>query len=362
MENLEQIINNSRSLINENFIPENIKKNLEIIGTKANINKGLCTVLITLLYYKYLHPDQDVRNHQKQIPNGFSGRSFDTRHVTPILKKLRLPAMNESGWLTRSLEQASPYDFNYPGKISNKLRRPFLESLDYLEKQPNQALSMLKYLLYFVIQVAKENCIEIHPLENPEKLTINKIINALEKQFSTNYKTHNGAKLPVLAFHAIYTCLINEMKRYEGCTLAELSSLTACDRNNKASGDIEIFKNKELYEAIEIKLDKKIDAQILRVAQEKIYKWNPERYYILSVYGIEEAEHEEIDNIVLEVSHNHGCQIIINGLIPTIKYYLRLISNLSEFVTLYSKSIEIDHELQIIHKQVWNEIIKEYNL
>lgn len=49
------------------------------------------------------------------------------------------------------------------------------------------------------------------------------------------------------------------------------------------SGDIEIFKEGRLFEAIEIKLEKKIDSQIVRVVEEKVYKWNPQRYYVLSV-------------------------------------------------------------------------------
>ena len=150
------------------------------------------------------------------------------------------------------------------------------------------------------------------------------------------------------------------MRRYKGCNLADLSSITACDRTNKASGDIEIFKDDSLYETIEIKLDKKIDAQIVRVVQEKVYKWNPQRYYILSVYGVEEGDQEEISGIVLDVATEHGCQIIINGLLPTIRYYLRLIENPGEFLKLYSKLVEQDTELQVTHKNKWNELIINY--
>ena len=39
-----------------------------------------------------------------ELENGFSGRSFDKKIVTPTLRKLKLPCMAESGWLTRSLE------------------------------------------------------------------------------------------------------------------------------------------------------------------------------------------------------------------------------------------------------------------
>jgi DNA (cytosine-5)-methyltransferase 1 len=46
---------------------------------------------------------------------GFSGRRIDTQYITPTLKELGLPAMAESGWLTRSLEQPYPYTLDYNG-------------------------------------------------------------------------------------------------------------------------------------------------------------------------------------------------------------------------------------------------------
>ena len=52
------------------------------------------------------------------MDQGFSGRSIDTKYITPTLKELGLTSMSESGWLTRSLEQPYPYDFKYQGKIS----------------------------------------------------------------------------------------------------------------------------------------------------------------------------------------------------------------------------------------------------
>lgn len=359
---LEQIITKSHSVSDITNIPEDTKHDLCIIGDKCLERKGVYTVLVTLLYYKYLHPQQDVRIHQAQLPNGFSGRSFDTAHVTPVLKKVGLPAMAESGWLTRSLEQPYPYDFNYNGKIPATLKLPFLRSLDFVEKHKDCALNMLRLVLERAIAVSQQNKIVITPLINPERLTIDKIINAIHEHFNKHYKTHNGAKLPVLAFFAIYECLIKELQRYKACQLGPLSSLTACDKTNKASGDIEIFQSGNLFEAIEIKLNKKVDGQILRVVEDKIYKWNPKRYYILSVSGINEEDKEEILEVVQRVQQNHGCQIIINGLLPTIKYYLRLISDLRAFVEIYSSIVQDDTELQTAHKKAWNEIKAKYDI
>lgn len=90
-------------------IPPECLACIKTIAEKSKSQKGVFTVLVTLLVYKYLHPEQDIRNHQSHMTDGFSGRSIDTKYITPTLKELNLPSMAESGWLTRSLEQPYPY-------------------------------------------------------------------------------------------------------------------------------------------------------------------------------------------------------------------------------------------------------------
>ncbi len=335
-------------------------QNIKIIAQKSFNQKGVFTVLVTLSIYKIAHPKQDIRNHQTQIKDGFSGRTVDTKYITPTLKKLGLPSMAESGWLTRSLEQPYPYDLDYEGKISNKtVKKAFLELVHSIEIEKIDPKYILVELFKLIIELQEANKIEITPLKNPEKLTINRTIELLDKQFNFDYKTSYGSKLPVLAFYAIYNLLINQISRYNQCQLKELGSHTASDRTSKSAGDIEIFKGKELFEAIEIKLDKPIDTNILRIAKEKIIRFNPQRYYILSNHGM--IEENEVYSIIEEVKKEHGCQIIVNGVLGTLKYYMRLIDNLEEFYQLYSDLIANDDELKSIHKQKWNELTKELN-
>ena len=84
----------------------------------------------------------------------------------------------------------------------------------------------------------------------------------LEKQFSYNYKTFGGSKLPVLAFYSIYQILIKELARYKNTSLKALSSHTTSDKTSNSAGDIEIFKDDLLFEAVEIKLDKAINLMV----------------------------------------------------------------------------------------------------
>ena len=338
------------------------KQWIDTISEKCFNQKGVFTVLVTLFIYEIKHPTQDIRKHQKQIDGGFSGRSYDTKYITPTLKKLGLPSMAESGWLSRSLEQPYPYTLDYEGKIGNlEVKTAFLNLIDRVETHHQNPKYILVELFKKIINIQKQNIIEIEPIANPDILTIDKIITLLDKQFSYNYHTSYGSKLPVIAFYSIYTILIDELSRYNNCIVKELGSHTASDRTSKSAGDIEIYKDNNLFEAIEIKLDKVIDANILRIAKEKIIKYNPTRYYILSYIGICEKEKQEIQNIINEVKQKHGCQIIINGVLPSLKYYLRLIENLNNFFEIYSNLIQNDNELKAIHKEIFQNLVKELN-
>lgn len=334
--------------------------NIKIIAEKCFSQKGVYTVLITLIIYKILHPQQDIRNHQAQIERGFSGRVIDTQYITPTLRELGLPAMAESGWTTRSLEQPFPYTLDYQGKIGNKqVKQAFLELLDTVQNKKNNPKYILHELLRQIITIQQSNKVIIQPLNNGEKLTINKIIKVLDDQFSFNYKIFGGSKLPVLAFYSLYQVIITEISRYHNCQLKQLGSHTASDKRSKTAGDIEIFNDDELFEVLEIKLDKQVDLNIIRIAKEKIIKYNPQRYYLLSYSNIKEEERKEINDEIEKVKHEHGCQIIVNGVIPTLKYYLRLISKLDNFINAYSQLIQDDLELKSVHKQKWIELLKD---
>lgn len=357
---LKKIYNLACSLDSETTtIPKKYLNYLDVISTKVYSQKGVYTVLITLILHKILNPKQDIRYHQSSMKNGFSGRSYDTQYVTPTLKSLGLPSMAESGWLTRSLEQPHPYDLDYKGHIQDtEVREAFLNIIDFVQNKTSDPTELLKIFLHKIIDVKNKNKIEITPLTDPEALTIEKITEALSQHFFYDYGTYGGSKLPVIAFHSIYSILVDELKRFDGCSLEALGSHTACDRTSKKTGDIQVFKDTKLFEALEVKLGRVIDENVVLIACEKIMRYNPHRYYILSSENIKEDDRNVILKAVKYIKEKHGCQIIINGLIPSLKYYLRMVSSLEEFVLRYSEAINIDNELKKTHKEVWNKIIE----
>jgi DNA (cytosine-5)-methyltransferase 1 len=110
MDFLDNIYKESMELVGsddkiKSDLNQDIAKQLSEILSKSESAKAVITVILTSAVYKALHPDQDIRNHQTSIPNGYSGRTFDSKYITPFMKSVNFPAMAESGWLTRSLEQ-----------------------------------------------------------------------------------------------------------------------------------------------------------------------------------------------------------------------------------------------------------------
>jgi DNA (cytosine-5)-methyltransferase 1 len=331
---------------------------LNEVLSKSESSKAVLTVLLTSLTFKKLHPKQDIRNHQSSIPNGYSGRTFDSAVITPFMKRVKFPAMAESGWLTRSLEQKVPYDFNYPGAINPaSLKQSFLKLLEYVEKGED-CEEMILWLFQGLI--LKRNQQEID-LAKPINLTIRTIIQLLQKHFNTTYHSEGAARLPVIALYAVYKCLISEIKRFHGKTLESLENHTTSDKRSGRLGDIEISDEKNRpFEAVEIKHGIALNLQLLEDAFEKFSKTQVKRFYLLSTNEqIEPEEQVKIAASIERIKNIHGCQVIVNGLIKTLNYYLRLLEDPAIFIEYYVNLLETDSALKFEHKQMWNKLISE---
>lgn len=337
-------------------LPDLLKDKLDTIALASENSKGVLAVTVTSLVYKTLHPDQDVRRHQQSIDGGYSGRTFDSHYITPFLRAKSFPNMAESGWLTRSLEQKVPYDMDYTGAIRpQQLKDAFLGVLDMVENVPVDTESAVQYLLARLAVIRDSRIIE---LAKPNNLTILAIANVLEKHFSSTYKGSGASRLPVIAFYAAYQALIPELKRYEGMTLLPLESHNSADAQSGRLGDIDIVdRDGKPFEAVEIKHDIPVNRNIVERAKEKILPSSVSRYYILSTIPMHEEEKSHISEIITQAKNFHGCQIVINGIIPSLKYYLRLLSDTALFVENYAQLLATDEGVKFEHRQRWNEII-----
>lgn len=330
---------------------------LNVVLQYSEQAKAVLTVLITSLVYKSLHPEQDIRKHQASIAGGYSGRTFDSKNITPFMKAHKFPSMAESGWLTRALEQKVPYDKNYSGAITPKELKPvFLTILDNIEKGADS-----KKYLSFLIQglIIKRNKQTID-LAKPTTLSISTILDLLDKHFNGSYKAEGASRLPVLAIYAAYECLIHEAKRFDKKQLLTIESHTSSDKSSGRVGDIDIIdEKKRVFEAVEVKHGISITLQLVQDAFEKFKTTPIDRYYILSTASPDKDEYKKIEAEIQRIKNVHGCQLIVNGIMPTIKYYLRLLDKTSEFIENYVNLIEADKSLKFEHKERWNNLISE---
>lgn len=337
---------------------------VKTIVDKEETFKGVFTVLLTSLVYKCLHPEQDVRRHQANMENGYSGRSFDTKYITPFLKQKRfLGAMKESGWLTRSLEQNIPYGLDFPGKIQNKeVKASFLNILHDVEENGADPEKYVLGIMAYSIKCKKDKTvILVNPIEKETSLTINEIMDSLYKHFYFHYKSRGAAILPVVALYSVYQCITEELKRFDGKSLDKLASHNSCDRSSGETGDIVVRNDADnsIYEVIEVKFDIPINAIMIEDAYKKISELPVQRYYLLSTVAPSEDERVAIDDMVCKIREQHGCQIIVNGVFPTIKYYLRLLDNTDIFLERYVKNLSDNTEINYEHKLAWNKVCGE---
>ena len=337
-------------------IPTNIQGAVDNVIRFSEKQKGVLTVVITGFVYKYFHPEQDVRYHQSNMDNGYSGRTFDSKYITPFMRYNNFPAMAESGWLTRSLEQNLPYVSGYPGKISGQgLKESFLLLYDTTQNY-DAPTDILAYLLQQLIKKRDDSRIK---LSTPTNLTVVETLRLIKSHFEYGYKNVAGAsRLPNIAIYAAYKSIIDgNQARYKEKKLCELDSHTAADSSTGSIGDIQI--NNELnqpFEGLEIKA-KRLESSMIDVVYTKIQEHSTvERYYILSTYDdVGYDTIKEISKKINKIRSKHGCEVIVNGVYTTLKYFLRLTDN-KTFVHFYVEQVEKDDALKYEHKLAWNEI------
>ena len=268
--------------------------------------------------------------------------------------------MKESGWLTRSLEQNIPYELDFPGKIQNKnVKAAFLNILNDVEVNGADSEKYVTAIMAYSIKCKKDKTvILVNPIEKETSLTINEIMKSLHEHFYFQYKSRGASILPVVALYSVYQCITDELKRFNGKTLDKLASHNSCDKSSGETGDIVVRNDNDnsIYEVVEVKFEIQVNAIMIEDAYKKISEKPVQRYYLLSTVAPSEDDRVAIDEMICKIREEHGCQIIVNGVFPTLKYYLRLLDNTDIFVEKYVKNLSENTEINFEHKIAWNKV------
>lgn len=341
---------------------------VKVIVAHAESQKAVLAAFVTSLVKKIERPSQDIRYHQAKLSNGYSGRVFDSKHVTPFIREKfsRLAMKSGSGWLTRSLEQTHPYTLDYPGEINSTLMKDaFLQILNDVEENQASPEEYLLALFAHLIDYMENSKVRFVPIseEGRNSISIETIIAILKTHFFHPYRVGGASRLPVLAIYSAYELLMG-YNRYIGKELCPLKRHTTSDTKSSGIGDIEVLDEQgEFFEGVEIKHDRPITQAFIQAAFDKFAKTAVRRYYLLTT-AEPEVEDEDIDavrRLTYELRSHHGREIIVNGIIPSLKYYLRLLNDPVMFLDCYGGNLQADFDastdIKRVHLQYWNELL-----
>lgn len=147
-------------------------------------------------------------------------------------------------------------------------------------------------------------------------------------------------------------------KRFLDKKLLPLENHNSADLQSGRIGDIDITnEDGTSFEAVEVKFDIAVGRDVIDRAKEKILRSSAKRYYILSTTPPREEEKGAIQDIIHQVSKTHGCQLVVNGVIPTLKYYLRLLDDTSLFIERYASLVFTDSAIKFEHRSEWNNMV-----
>jgi DNA (cytosine-5)-methyltransferase 1 len=192
-------------------------------------------------------------------------------------------------------------------------------------------------------------------------MTVQNTVNLLKYHFSYKYHVAGASRLPVLAIYSLYEMFMS-IARYEGKTLSPLKSHTTSDIKFGEIGDIEILgENGEFFEGVEIKHNIPISPNLVRDAYQKFAETAVCRYYLLTTAEPNVDDPVTVDRLVHQIHRQHGCEVIVNGILPSLKYYLRLLSNPKLFLDQYSRNLQLDFkqstDIKEIHLRFWSELL-----
>lgn len=354
---------------NYNKIDGNIKRDVDLLIEKIDSNKSILVALVTSLVKKIATPKQDVRLHRTDFKKGYSARSLDTKVTTPFFKKYFPKYANkESSFLTLATRERIKWNLREGKnlKIRNKeLKASFLNIFDQIETHGVNPEIYLNYILFKLIKLTKGNekifKSATKKTTQNELLNIPKILTMLKRHF----KTKNSSRLPVIAIYSIYETLINSnFNRYKKKKLLPLQVHTSSDK--KGYGDIEIYDHKnQPFEVIEVKHNVPIDEFLIFDVIKKTKDTPIYRYYILTTYesGFKNLEEQQkVEKLISQIRNENGLDIIANGILTTLKYYLRFIDDYQIFIEKYTKNLTEDArnstEVRVTHVEAWMKILK----
>jgi DNA (cytosine-5)-methyltransferase 1 len=171
----------------------------------------------------------------------------------------------------------------------------------------------------------------------------------------------------VVAIYTIYQLLLENVKIYQDKKLLSLKTHTTSDRH-MGYADIEVYgRDKEPFEMVEVKHKISIDKTMISGVLGKIKDTPIKRYFILTTAPKNfKGSKKNIFDLVHKIKVKFNKDLIPNGIIPSLKYYLRLIPDLREFLDKYTENLSNEFrqssDVKEFHIKGWQAITQKYDV
>ena len=340
---------------------------VNVLIEKIDSNKSLLSAIVTSVAKKAIQSEQDIRLHRVDFEGGYSAKTLDTKVTAPFFKQYFPKYANkESAFLTLATRERLKWtlDEGLQLKIRNKdVKASFLTILDIVQNRQIDPTECLSFIFVRLLELSSQQTMvfddTIESLNFSDIVNIDSVVEMLKKHFETK----NSSRLPVIAVYAAYQMLFKELKRFDGKTLLPLNVHTASDKHGY--GDIEILNvDDSHFETVEIKHNIAIDRNLIFDIAKKCEGSTIRRYYILTTFKGSFASVEEeryIKKFVLKIQNDSALAIIANGILMTIKYYLRFIENHKAYLDAYTIALIEDAknstEVKEYHISAWKDIL-----
>jgi DNA (cytosine-5)-methyltransferase 1 len=345
---------------------------VDILLAKIDKQKSQVSAVVTSCLEKIRNPEQDVRYHRRDFEGGYSARSLDTKVTTPFFKKY-FPryAHKESAFLSMSTRERIPWTKKdgMQLKIRDRtIKESFIEIIEFVQDETADPRVVIGYIFIRLNELSMRHKIvfddTIETSDFLDVININTVLSMLDEHFALKF----GSRLPVIAIYTAYEHLLNQANRYHGKILRPLNVHTSSDKHGY--GDVEVWnKDNTPFEMVEIKHGIPIDRNMIFDVVKKSENTSVERYYVLTTAKdnfITPDEEDYINKFILKIRNETGLDIIANGILHSLKYYLRFVNDCKDFVRSYTHNLIEDAknstEVQEFHIAAWRKILEKHKL
>ncbi len=238
-----------------------------VASVTSEVGRALIGLSVLQLVVKVIEPGQSIRLHKGgrssynfSWKDGISMRSLDKNYITPILRSHGLLKLNADGFMmTRSLAENYPYSPLYKANLRGG-RNEWLALVEKIETNNLDPLSTLKYLIFRLINSAKEfellagqalgtlkAFLKAHPA-----ITQSDVIKIIEKHATTS---DYAARLMEIAMHSLFQA-IKDRGAFPNFELVPLSQMRSANKKHGNVGDVEFTENGNIVIAWDAKYGK----------------------------------------------------------------------------------------------------------